>query len=238
LNPVSSKLKKRTKYHLLIYWVVLAVLPGAAIAQDSVDSLRAQRTFGAQVLLTNSGFGIGAFLSRQTSPVHTFSAEISLSAVKDEREVAFFDRFGQRDVPNKANYLLEFPIQFGLEKRLFRDQIEDNFRPFIYASAGPLLGWLYPYFDDKNGNGVFDDEERSFDVFSGLSSGRFVPGINVSFSIGARFGDPGGTASGVRIGYRLSYYADPIALLEASIKEPTRRIGTPIIVVYFGRMGR
>jgi len=41
----------------------------------------------------------------------------------------------------------------------------------------------------------------------------------------------------VRFGYRASIYNEEIALLEASIKAPSRRFGTPLIVVYFGALG-
>ena len=222
------------KNKLLISFFVLCLYAPGVMAQ--ADSLSSKHALGAEVVLTNSGFGLGGFVSSVLSGDYSLLIEASLGSVKDEREVAFFDRFGQRDVPNKANFLLELPIQVGLQKRLFKSQIEDNFRPFIHLSIGPVLGWKYPYFDDENKNGAFDSDERTFDVLSGLPNGSIEPGLGAGFFLGAHFGQPGGEHRGVRLGYRLTVYKNKIALLEPSIKPPTRRIGSPVIMVYFGKL--
>lgn len=201
----------------------------------SVDTLTSGTALGLQVVLNNSGFGLGVYYSKEVAPEFRIALETSLGAAKDEREVAFFDRFGRRDVPNKSNYLLEIPVHIGVEKRFFRAQIEDNFRPFLLMKAGPLLGWAYPYYDDENNNGLLDNDEPSFDILSGLTRGHIEPGVSVGLFIGAHFGAPESTSQGIRIGYQVSYYKNKIALLDESIKAASRRIGTPVIAVYFGR---
>lgn len=213
--------------------LLVLITAGGAVGQ--VDSLAQGRAYGLQVVLTNSGFGLGGYLSGELQSGRRISLEVLLGATKDEREVAFFDRLGGRDVPNKANYLLELPFQVGIERRLFENRIEDNFRPFVFVSAGPLIGWTYPYFDDANDNRILDVGEKTFDVISGIGRGHIEPGVSAGIFFGAHFGPPQSTSQGVRIGYRLSYYKNPIALLEESIKPPSRRIGTPVISVYFGR---
>jgi len=244
LNSVVGWMKILARVILLL--VVLALGMGAptrVLAQTrsananslSADTSRAGRALGLQVVLNNSGFGLGLYFSNDLSDTFRYTIETSLGAAKDEREVAFFDRFGRRDVPNKSNYLLEIPFHIGLERRFFRAQIEDNFRPFLLMKAGPLLGWAYPYFEDKNKNGQLDTDEHSFDVLSGITHGHIEAGVSVGLYIGAHFGAPGTTSQGVRIGYQLSYYKNTIALLDESIKDPSRRIGTPVIAVYFGR---
>ncbi len=201
-----------------------------------VDSVFVERAIGAEVVLTNSGFGLGGFVSRTLPGDYSMIINLSIGSVKDEREVAFFDRFGQRDVPNKANFLLEIPIQIGVQKRLFRTQIEDNFRPFLHLSVGPVLGWKYPYFDDENKNGSVDNDEQTFDVLSGLPRGSIEPGLGGGFYVGAHFGPPGEEHRGVRLGYRYTVYKNKIELLEPSIKPPTRHFGSPVIIVYFGKL--
>jgi len=225
---------------LQISFLLLALLSGVpgGVSAQSADSARSSLDKGFQLLLTNSGFGLGGYISKNVTERRAFTVEIGISAAKDEREVAFFDRFGQRDVPNKANYLLEIPLLVGAERRIFANKIEDNFRPFVSFSAGPLLGWVYPYFEDKNGNHILDESEPTHDVISGIKNGHVQPGFAASIAFGARFGEDASTGYGVRMGYRLSYYLDEIALLEPSIKAPARRLGTPIVVVYFGRLGK
>ena len=212
-----------------------SAVPGLR-AQDA-DSTRVQIGRGGQVALTNSGFGLGGFLSRSISTDWLLRLEASIGAVKDEREVAFFDRFGRRDVPNKANYLVELPLIVGVERRVFASRIEANFRPFIAASGGPTIGWLYPYFEDRNENGRLDDDEPTHDVLSGLPGGSIRTAITLCFSFGARFGSPNHPGYGVRFGYRFTRYAREIALLEPGIKPPSARFMTPVVTVYFGTLG-
>ena len=216
----------------------LALTPGAAAQSPVFDSEQpeADYGYGAQVLLTNSGFGLGGYLAQRLATNWWMLTEASLSQIRDEREVAFFDRFGQRDVPSKANYLVALPIHVGFQKRLFRSRIENNFRPFLHASVGPTIGWKYPYFDDENDNGTLDGDERTYDVLSGLRRGDFEPGLGGSVSLGADFGPLTGTSYGVRIGYRFTRFRNPIELIEASIKPPERFIGSPVLMVYFGSL--
>lgn len=194
------------------------------------------RSFGGQVVLTNSGFGLGGHLRAPVSSALSFSAELSIGAGKDAREVAFFDRFGRRDVLNKANYLLMLPGHIGLERRLFADRIEDDFRPFVLAVVGPTLGWVSPYFEDENENGILDSGEKTYDSISALPRGRPVLGAGGTIAIGAHFGRGRGMSQGVRIGYSFTRFTEGIQLLEEGIKEPQRFFGTPSIIVYFGRL--
>jgi hypothetical protein len=219
--------------------LALVLVVPVALAQDREPGQQeAPRGQGAQVMLTNSGFGLGGYVRRLLRDDQVFTVEVTVSNTKDEREVAFFDRFGRQDVPNKANYLLEIPLQLGIERRVFRSRIEDNFRPFFHVSAGPVLGWVYPYFGDDNNNGTFDTGERTYGALSGVTRGRAVPGLSASVSIGANFGELEGASQGVRIGFRVSRFHEPIELLERTIKPPERVLMTPMILVYFGRLTR
>lgn len=201
---------------------------------DSTDSRLIG--YGAQVLLTNSGFGLGGFLSRGVTRNVTFVMDGGISPLRDEREVAFFDRFGQKEVPNKANYFIEIPVHFGFQRRIFRSRIEDNFRPFFHVSAGPTVGWKYPYFEDENANGLLERDERVYGVVSGIGRGSPEVGAGGSLTLGANFGDFAHTSYGVRIGYRFTYYRNPVELIDESIKPPERFIGSPVLMVHFGAL--
>ena len=205
----------------------------------------------ATILLTNSGFGLGGNYRYALSSGVSMLVELSIGAGKDEREVAFFDRFGRRDIPHKANYLLMVPVQIGLEKRVFRNDIEDNFRPYWQFSAGPTLGWEYPYFQDCNGDGSYNrsadcngdgeiasgEGERTYDAIGALIKGSFRFGIGGTLALGAHFGRSQKLTQGVRIGYTFTYFLkDGIQLLEPSIQEAQHGFGTPTISVFFGRL--
>ena len=190
---------------------------------------------GLEMLLTNNGFGLGGYYHRALGSSTSFMTEISLGAGKDEQELKFF-RFGSSYIPNKANYLLMLPAQVGVSRRLFREDIEDNFRPFLQVTGGPTLGWEYPYFNDANGNGKLDAEERTYDSISGLSRGSFRFGMGGMIALGAHFGVSKKVTQGVRLGYAFTYFFEGVQLLEPDVQGPQHFFGTPSISLIFGKL--
>ena len=224
-------------HRVLTLTVFSAALAAGVSARQVEDPVRSYgRSWGGQVTLTNSGFGLGGHLRVPIDTRTSVTAEASIGAGKDAREVAFFDRFGRRDVLNKANYLLMVPAHLGLERRLFRDRIEDDFRPFVLLVMGPTLGWESPYFTDENDNGILDPGEQTYDALSSIPRGRPKFAVGGTFAIGAHFGRGSGMSQGVRIGYSFARFSEGVQLLEEGIKEPQRFFGTPQIIVYFGRL--
>lgn len=234
------------------------MLLGVLAAPQACDGRQATTTerraepvaTGFKLSLTNSGLGFGGYIRDSLNAQSAGLFEISAEAGKDEREVAFFNRFGQRSVPGKANYLFVVPMRVGLQRRLFKDQIEDNFRPFIQVAAGPTLAWEYPYFFDCNGDNRFDarvdcngdgfvgptEGDERLSVYRALGRGRLLVGAGASLSIGSYFGRGERGARGFRVGYSFNYYPAGARLLEAQLDDPRRYLGTPHVVVYFGRL--
>ncbi|MBO6574579.1 MAG: hypothetical protein JJ896_04130 [Rhodothermales bacterium] len=223
-----------------ILLLIALLLPATGLrAQQGPDAEQRARAYarsiGGQVVLTNSGFGLGASLRMAVRSDLSFTAETGIGAGKDAREVAFFDRFGRRDVLNKANHFLMVPLHVGMERRLFSDRIEDDFRPFVLITAGPTLGWESPYFKDDNENGILDPGERTYDALSAMPRGHLLPGFGGTVAIGAHFGRSN-LSQGVRIGYSFAHFGRGVQLLERGIKDPQHFFGTPQIIVYFARL--
>jgi len=218
-----------------------AVTSGAVRAQDStrIAAVTDDNPYGSglgfQILLTNSGFGLGAYYHRALFPGTSFMSEASLGAGKDERELKFF-RFGSSFIPNKANYLLMLPIQAGVIHRLFMNSIEDNFRPYVQMTVGPTLGWEYPYFEDENGDGQYDREERTYDSIGAIPKGELRVGLGGTLALGAHFGSSQKMTQGVRIGYSFTHFFQGIQLLEPQVQEAQHFFGTPTITLTFGRV--
>ncbi len=191
---------------------------------------------GLEVVVTNSGFGLGGYYSRAVDAQNSFLAELNIGTEKSEREVKFLG-LNQSFIPDKANYFIRMPIQIGVQRRLWSEYIEDNFRPFLQVTAGPTLGWVYPYFDDDNGNGSFDSGERRYDGFGSIFKGDFRMGFGGTFGIGANFGENSRLSQGVRIAYSFNYFFETVQLLEIDDQfQPTRFFGTPAISITFGRL--
>jgi hypothetical protein len=206
--------------------------------------------FGFALTLTNSGFGVGGYLRDSLNTRWALLVEASVGPGKDEREVAFLNRFGQKSVPGKANYLLVIPAHVGVQRRIFREQIDDNFRPFLQASAGPTVAWEYPYFSDCNGNGLFEarvdcnndgiqeatEGDKRLGAYRAFPDGRPLIGFGGGIAVGSYFGHGHRGARGFRIGYSFNYYLAGTSLLEVDIDHPRHYFGTPHVVVFFGRL--
>ena len=191
---------------------------------------------GLEVVVTNSGFGLGGYYSSAINRQNSFLAEFSIGTEKSDREVKFFG-LGQSFIPDKANYFLRMPIRIGVQRRIWEDYIEDNFRPYLQLSGGPTLGWVYPYFDDENGNESYDREERRYDGFGSIFKGSFEFGFGGTIGLGAHFGENVRFTQGVRIAYTFNYFLNPVQLLEVSEQvEPAQFFGTPSISITFGRL--
>ncbi len=200
---------------------------------------------GLAVALTNSGFGFGGYYVRAVGPNTSMVGELQIGAGKDEREVKFFGYFGNSYIPDKANYFLMVPVQFGVQHRLFAEVIEDNFRPFVQVMIGPTLGWEYPYFRDCDGDGTYNPgvacegggNERTYDAFTAFFRGRTVPGAGGMIGVGAHFGVSKRMTQGVRLGYTFNYFLNEIELLEPGVEGGRQQFfGSPTISIVFGRL--
>ena len=96
--------------------------------------------WGLDVLVSNDGFGLGTFYRREFTEDLFGFAMFSISESKDEREFEQYDYYyGVSYVPGKLQRFMVLPLTFGLQYRLFREDITDNFRPFVNAGAGPTM---------------------------------------------------------------------------------------------------
>ncbi|MDT0631760.1 hypothetical protein RQM47_05430 [Rubrivirga sp. S365] len=227
----------------LVPLCALCLAASAASAQGARrDTAAARYTSSAAVALELSEYGLGGGgavrlgLSRDLSAV----AELSVGAGRDEREQRFFvGFFGDTVTPFKRNYVALVPLHLGLERRLFREQIEDNFRPYVSLAAGPTLAYQWPYFDDVDGDGVRDEGEPVLGATGGLGRGDARFGVGATIAVGAHFGR-GGTTQTVRVGFQAAHFPTPVDLLEADparVESPSRKtFWTPVVTFRVGRL--
>lgn len=245
-NPRPSNapaIKRICTYGAALVAIGGVLVPHAG-AQDTTSSV------GFELTLTNSGFGFGGYVRDSLGADWAIIGEALITSGKDEREEAFFNRFGQKSIPGKANYLIVAPVHVGVQRRVFREQIEDNFRPFYQISAGPAIAWEYPYFQDCNGDGRYEvqadcngdgqvgpsEGDRRLSVYRGISRGRFLFGLGGSVTVGSYFGRGTRGARGFRVGYAFNYYPAGTSLLEVDFEDPRHFFGTPYVAVFFGKL--
>lgn len=224
----------RTLRLLLLALLTAAPLVAQPASGDFVD----ERGAGLALMLANDGFGIGVFARGPLATDLSWTVGLSGRPGKDEREQQFFvGLFGETVIPFKRHYFLMLPLEVGLERRLFSRQIRPTFRPFVHFSAGPTLGYQWPYFDDQNGDGINTDEP-TLGPFEQIGRGDFRFGIGGQAHFGAYIDTSADSALGFRFGYAAAYFFEEVELLEADprVDEPNRHVfGTPVLGVQFVR---
>ncbi len=229
--------------------VLLLLAAAPAQGQDDLappppDTTAARYGTAAGVSFTLTEDGIAAGLASRVRLADDWSVttELSVGAARDAREQRFFvGFFGDTVTPLKRSYAVLVPAHVGVERRLFRASVEDNFRPFVAAAVGPTLAVQWPYFDDADGDGVRDSSEVRLGPAEGLGDAQTRLGVGGSVAVGAYVGRGRKSVLGLRLGFTLHYFPVAIDLLEAdpAIERPSRRtFWTPTVSFLLVRLAR
>ncbi|WP_142714209.1 hypothetical protein [Fodinibius sediminis] len=247
--------KIRTKQVLaaFVMMVSLAAVSNAAYAQlEEPDVVTAPnpRTplsegyhtgIGFDIMLNNFGFGVGGYFKKVVSDYTEVSFQTGITGLRDVSEQTFQSFFtGDRIIPNKYKRGFAFPFLFGVEQRIFARQIEDNFRLFVGAAAGPAMAFVYPYVNDSDGSGfrsIYVDPNTGFirgaerinDFFTGWSDGETEWGYSGELKIGADLGRSFGTRTTVEFGYFFYYFSQGLQIMEPYRPYGYNENGNPVI---------
>lgn len=104
--------------------------------------------WGIDIMFGESGFGLGTFLRHQFSQKWSGYLDISFSEAKDEREIEYYDYWGNPFVIGKKNRVFQIPLFLGLQYRLFETSITENLRPYLNFGVGPTLIITTPYLEE------------------------------------------------------------------------------------------
>ena len=147
---------------------------------------------GLDIMLGNDGFGLGFFYHLMLSDAVTSFLTISASEVKDSRQREYYDIWAGEIPINKVNRVFRIPLFAGLQYRLFKDDIVDNFRPYVEAGGGPVMLFIAPARDALN---------NDIEFFSSLGSGSPKYTFGGFFGAGALFGFDKTSVVGVNVRY-------------------------------------
>ncbi|HWP82091.1 MAG TPA: hypothetical protein VNN76_05505 [Bacteroidota bacterium] len=182
-----------------------------------------RNAWGFDIMLSNNGFAGGFFLRKELSDDFAGSLSLAISDVKDEAEVEYYDQFtGQSFIPGKKNRLLLVPLILSIQYRLFREDIVDNFRPYVTAGLGPSMVYVAPYIfvrteDLDNGQTYTYAEQVEF--FTSLKYGRPRYTLGGFIGAGAYFGLDRGSLSGISVRYYIVPFRDGIEVLHGGYIE-------------------
>src|SRR5262245_37771545 len=160
--------------------------------------------WGIDILVSNDGFGLGTFYRREFNPDLYGFVLLSVSEAKDDREVELVDIYGNSFVPGKLNRFLVIPLTFGIQRRLFREEILDTFRPYINAGIGPTMVVSAPFtkITVLPSGGLLYEQIEFFESL-GKAQAHYTVGGFVGF--GANFGGDRSNLFGVNFRYYFTY---------------------------------
>lgn len=182
------------------FLLIITVTNFPALAQNTIPKEDLRKAYGFDVLISDGGIGAGGFYWREITPTIAGFISLSVSEAKDSQEKEYMTIWGEKFVPGKINRFLVIPLQIGVQYRLFKDQIMDNFRPFIGIGIGPSLIYASPY-------------EQSF--FKALGNGKAYHTLGGFIGAGAYVGSDPSNLVGINFRYYfVPYYSGITSMVD------------------------
>ncbi|TNE68947.1 hypothetical protein EP331_15140 [bacterium] len=195
----------------------------------------ARQGMGVDIILNDFGFSLGTQYRYLFSSKRELTASISIGSLRDVSEQTFTSFFSEI-IPNKFQRVISIPITFGLKERLLADKIQDNFRVYVHAAAGPSLAFAYPYFLDYNGDGVRQNDfsEPVQDALSGWGDGNLYVGVASELMLGIDFGSTKKNFSSISFGIVSHYIPEGIQIMEVQTAGKQKFFIAPQFSLIFG----
>ena len=179
---------------LIIQTLIIAILfsIGTAFAADSPKETSTstkkepRNNWGLSFNYTESGFGLSSSYFINVWKDTDLFFNLLITGVSDDREIERYDIFGNSEIIGKENRIFMIPLSIGLQKYMFKDDLEGNFKPIISAGITPTLVLTNPA--DK---GFFEamgyfKTGFAFGGFVGIGM-EYIQLDNMSFAFSARY---------------------------------------------------
>lgn len=160
-----------------------------------------RNSLAGEVLASTNGFGLGIFYRNVYSPQWSSTMNFSISSVKDDDEVTYYDYFGNAVSPGKINRFMLIPLLGGIEHRLFTEEIVGTFRPFLNIGAGLSMIYASPAQEE---------------FFTSLKYGKMYYSYAGYIGTWAYFGNKKESLLGINVRFLFAPFAKGIESLEIS----------------------
>lgn len=164
-------------------------------AKTVEDSVSERLVVGLEIMMSgNGGFGLGLFYRHrlEKDSAWYWFVSFSIGDVKDDQEFEYYDYWtGRMVTPGKLNRFYALPLFAGVQYRLWKDDIADNFRPYVTGALGPAIVFSAPFIEEEqimfeDGSALFVQKEIEF--FTSLGRGRAHHTFGGYAGAGAFFG--------------------------------------------------
>jgi len=186
-------------FAMILLIVFSSVATGQEMKGMSVERQDDRKTADLYLNLSSSGTGAGfRVYFYSINPETKVSLGIQVSGVRGENEYTYFDPYTYSYYRGNRNFFtLMAPMTIGIKHRMWKNEIESDFRPYVMAEVGPVFGIAFPAGEGFN-HGFRKGQGQ-------LTGGAF-------FGFGVDFGDQTQRTFGVSIG--MHYIAFPESLGE------------------------
>jgi hypothetical protein len=118
------------------------------LAPDKPPEVFPNNSWGADIMFSEGGFGLGTFYRRTLTQNITGFIDFSISETKDDREITYIDYYGRQFTPDKVNRAFMLPLNFGVQFRMFSESLTENLRPYFSVGVGPAILLTTPYSEE------------------------------------------------------------------------------------------
>ena len=148
--------------------IIILLMVSSSFSQfDEEDTNRPDNQFGLVFTMLETGSGLGGFIGWPLFGGFHFGFSLGAYFLRDSNQLDF-DYYGAPISINKQNNVYLFDAMMTLKKRLFADDLDESFRPFITGGIGPYFGMNFPEYDvTPEGNPTFDQYEWTVGGFAG-----------------------------------------------------------------------
>ncbi len=220
--------KRWTSWLKCLVYLLVILLPVTAFSQsvddddDEEADIYTERFKNANGIsgsfgLTTTSFIVSVSFVRLLNPDWIAFASLAMTSANDPKEIERFDFLGRSFITDsetglpKLNSLFLMPITCGAQRRLFREDINSSFRPFIEAGVGPTLGYMYRY-------------EKGF-----FGGGSIKLGFNGFVGAGAYFGSNPFSLQGLTVRYQVDTFLSHVELLPNRFRNSFQGISLNLI---------
>ncbi|MBU3678269.1 MAG: hypothetical protein FGM32_01510 [Candidatus Kapabacteria bacterium] len=204
--------------------------PVRPLLEDVTNHAVAYNNAGMSLLFSSSGWAVGGYYGTEIGTGVTLNVDLFITGRRntDEFENAIFNN-SFLVVSEKVNRLLMIPLTASIQYRLFRESLQETFRPYFSIGAVAATIIRTPYLDYGN----YGEVLRFYEYFEsfGYATTYVRPGAMLGF--GAVFGPVG---KGNQVGVGLRYYTIPFGGdgLESIRFNPIKDFGGLIISMTIG----
>jgi len=204
--------------------------PVRPLLDDVTNHAVAYNNAGMSLQFSSSGWALGGYYGTEIGTGLTFSLDAFITGRRntDEFENALLNG-AILVVAEKVNRLFMIPLTASIQYRLFRETLQETFRPFVTVGGVAAAIVRTPYIDYDN----YGSPTRFYEFFEsfGHATTYVRPGAMIGF--GAVFGPVG---KGNQVGVNLKYYTVPFGDqgLESMRYSPITDFGGVIISMTIG----